>query len=418
MKLINNFFWLVLSGLVLTNNAWSQDDLDQLINLMTLSPDAISDKSLGFYSAGSDLLVSQEDLATEQLLVLLILNGPELQPVNGHIEWSADGVQWHNAEFNKADVQSGKTGHIKVSLPQLPHSSEIQRIVFRTRLTGHVTTHESRQLVTILPSGEARQAVFYDIGGTVQAKYKLKAKKAKNLRDPFDPVFRAIREDMSAGLLVVFLTSKEQEDGHMIRAWFREHGLPPGPILMPRARCCQDNGEDFKFKVLNYLKGKVKVIRAWGNGVEKDILPYMKAGVCTIHHISWPLSEASSIKLLVASILQNYLLQSRIKLAHCAGDICIPAVLSTYIIDNPACKRFIAQPQLCSSDSPPGDDPDSPPCFYYPESPDPVNAVMLQQFDHWVSGQGQTVSQLWPGLLATLLYFAALPAEAAPSRLP
>nr|WP_152558518.1 hypothetical protein [Endozoicomonas numazuensis] len=136
---------------------------------------------------------------------------------------------------------------------------------------------------------------------------------------------------------------------------------------MPRARCCPDKGEDFKFKVLQHLKNNVKVIRAWGNGVEKDILPYMRAAVCTVNHISWPLSDISSIKLLVASRLHNYRLHSRIKLAHCSEDTCIPAVLSTYMIDNPACKQSLNQPLVCSFGSPPDDDPDSPPVFFNQE---------------------------------------------------
>ncbi|WP_062263510.1 LNS2 domain-containing protein [Endozoicomonas arenosclerae] len=418
MNLIKNALWIVLACFTLIHKVWSQDDLEQLNQLMTLSPGAVSDKSLGFYSAGSDLLVSQVDLVTEPLTVLLILNGPELQPVDGHIEWSTDGTTWHDADFDKEGVKSGNTGHIRVKLPHLPPSNDIQRIVFRTRLEGQTGIHESRQLVTVLPFGEAKEAVFYDIGGTVQAKYKLEKKKAKDARDPFSPVLRAIKEDIASGLLVVFLTSKEQEDGHMIRTWFKEHGLPPGPILMPRARCCADNGEDFKFKVLSYLKGKVKVIRAWGNGVEKDVLPYMKAGVCTVKHISWPLSDASSIKLLVASKLKHYLLQSRIKLTHCTEGMCIPAVLSTYIIESPACRGLMSSPQVCSSGSYPDDDPDAPPCFYYPTVRKGIDTTMEQQFDHWVTGQGQTVAQLWPGLLATLLYFAALPMDAIPSRIP
>ncbi|KEQ19054.1 hypothetical protein GZ78_03225 [Endozoicomonas numazuensis] len=179
------------------NNAWPQNDLKLLDQLMTLSPGTVSDKSMEFYSAGSDLLVSQKNLATEHLTVLMILNGPELQPIEGQIEWSTDGTHWYNAEFDKESIRSGTTGHIQVSLPKLAPSNDLQRIVFRTRLTGHNRVHESRQLVTVLPYGEARQAVFYDIGGTVQAKYKLAAKKQKTsetrltqFSEPFMQIFK------------------------------------------------------------------------------------------------------------------------------------------------------------------------------------------------------------------------------------
>ncbi|WP_269078729.1 hypothetical protein [Endozoicomonas numazuensis] len=37
---------------------------------------------------------------------------------------------------------------------------------------------------------------------------------------------------------------------------------------------------------------------------------------------------------------------------------------------------------------------------------------MQQQFDHWVSGQEQTVAQLWPGLVATVLFLANTAEEA------
>lgn len=389
------------SSVLMTGVAWSQDGLEFLNKLMALSQDAVADKSLGFFSAGADLVVSHEELISAQLAVQVFNEGGG-DLIEGEIDWSLDGVQWKQAKFDPDEVTSGK---VLVSLPLIPMSGDLQSLVIRTRLRTEAGIHENRQLVVVLPPGERKEVSFYDIGGTLQAKNKLAEKKAKDQRDPFGPVIKAIMEDIKAKRLVVYLTGKEQASGYMIRKWFRKHGLPPGPVLMPE-RCLTDNEKaDFKLDRLESLKTKAHVVSAWGNGVEKDILPFMKASICTVNHISWPLSDVSSIKLLLERKLLNYRLQSRIKLAHCADGTCFPAVLSTYIVEDPPCKDLAAQGAVSTTDSPPDDDSDSPPCFHYPDIISDAVGIMQQQFDDWVQGLGLSIPQLWQGLTATVLFF-------------
>ena len=140
----------------------------------------------------------------------------------------------------------------------------------------------------------------YDVGGTLQGKSRPKLPKKERI--PFNPVVESIRENIRQGRLIIYLTSRPRCDSHMLRSWFAQHGLPTWSLLMLNVLPVNEISEIPKMKTLEKLKRKVTIVEAWGNGVCKDIRPYLLTGVRTIHHLSWKGSTESAFPKLIREL--------------------------------------------------------------------------------------------------------------------
>ncbi|MGY0217955.1 forkhead box transcription factor [Endozoicomonadaceae bacterium StTr2] len=247
-------------------------------------------------------LINQNGCPTDKLLV----------------EWTIPGIY---EDWTHIDTFSGE-GDIELYpfASMLVKPADVLWIVVRIRAGGIIIdgapfTVEHCAVISVQPSTfELPKAAAYDVGGTIQPKNHTVDKLPKGKRDCFEPVARSILNNIDQGIFVFYLTSFPLEQVYHLRQWLKKHQLPCAPIMMPNVTEVAGKGEDSdvdkacgdkKYRMLSGITS-LRCIEAWGNGVEKDIVPFMLCGIPVVNHISWPLSKASSPLKMARNIVPGY----------------------------------------------------------------------------------------------------------------
>lgn len=402
--------WL-LGILLMSQPARAIIDYKLIAAWMQITQGNEASNAYGYYVTASDKIM---EAGQGQSLMVYVSVEQGAHFVSGSAEAVLNGEGgWQSLGF---DMEQARAGRVAVPLPKVDERPELQWMVVRLRLSGSKGTQETRVLV-VIRGQNVEDVQIFDIGGTLQAKNKLaKSKKHKSCRDPFTPVIDQVKEEAAKSRLVVFLTSKEVEDRHMIQSWFQQHGLPPGPILMPRVRRFPDAAADDKAVMLGALGCCVRVTQAWGNGVLKDVMPYMRKRVGLVHHISWPGSDESSIAKLVQCKMEQckieqYTLLRRVPLCPRINGELLPAVWSTYQLSDVKLVSAPCEGVVCvSSNDYPDDDPDNPPRLFYSAVETGQMAETQSLFNQWVLEHQQGRAQpLWQGLTMEAILRETLP---------
>ena len=372
-------------------------DYEKINQWMVISNDAVADKSLGFYSFSDAQFIHNTELESAQLPINIVM--PDGQFAVMSVQWTANGEHWQSLSDNQPVAVTGEQQVSLAALQALPVSTEPVVVIIRVRLVSRGQVHEHRSSAIILSPEHLPEVEVYDVGGTLQGKSRPKL--PKNERVAFQPVVDSIRENISQGRLIIYLTSRPRCDSHMLRHWFAQHGLPNWSVLMPNVLPVDENSEIPKHKTLNRLKNKVKIVGAWGNGVNKDIRPYLLARVGVIHHLSWRGSFESSYPKLITELIRHPHYRIARTIAHCQmKTICLngmsqkyqfQAVESVLRLGRP---RIVARPGCttvtCGPTNPPDDPDDQKPLIVVDDSSSLASMAMQM-----VAGHGPDI---WPAV--------------------
>ncbi|WP_461537699.1 forkhead box transcription factor [Spongorhabdus nitratireducens] len=289
-----------------------------------------------------DLIVGRGELSP---LKLKLINQNGCPTDKLLVEWTIPGTY---ENWIPIDTFSG-AGDIELYpfASMLDKPADVLWIVIRIRAGGIVIdgapcTVEHRAVISVQPSAcELPQAAAYDVGGTIQPKNHTVDKLPKGERDCFEPVASSIHHNIAQGIFVFYLTSFPLEQVYHLRQWLIKHQLPCAPILMPNVTEVAGKGEgsdvdkacgDKKYRMLSGITS-LRCIEAWGNGAEKDIVPFMLCGIPVVNHISWPLSKASSPLKMAKNVVTGYRRLEPLHLFSVCGGREYPGTRYIYVRD-------------------------------------------------------------------------------------
>ncbi len=332
-------FLIAFFSLICSQHVMAQLDYQQLANMAKPSEGIISVKDAKVYLTAPDMFIRSRDLCSKSLPVRFYMKEgvSDLSSFLTTIAVTINGDDWEEVPHNLPQSFNPHCDmDVDLSRWMKPLDS-FQWLVVRVQITDpNKKVFEHKSVIGVFGEQCDLNVAVYDVGGTVQGKQKFTNKRKKSERDAFQPVVKSMNANAQKKVAVCFLTSFPKEEVVTLRRWFIDRGLPCGPIFMPSSS--EDDQEDDSFhgqrklETLGQLSASgIHFVEAWGNGVVKDILPFMKHGVPVVNHISWLFSAASSTELLDRVVIdQPYHQHERQTVFSSVEGRTYPAALSVY----------------------------------------------------------------------------------------